>query len=108
MFKKNKTPTASQARKMSEMGLSRRTNAVIHSCISTIDGRINCAADNGEYSTTVWFANNSGVLTPTAIMVISAHFSKLGYRVEGTEVEKRDEYAMEEYCLRVSWEEAAC
>ena len=105
MFKKNKTPTASQARKMSEMGLSKRTNAVINSCINTIDGRINCATDSGEYSTTVWFSNNSGVLTPAAIGVISAYFSKLGYRVEGTEVEKRNEYEREEYCLRVSWGE---
>ena len=93
---------------MSAQGLSRRTNAVINSCINTINSRIHCAADNGEYSTTIWFSNNSGVLTPMAIMVISAHFSKLGYSVDGTELEKRDEYAMEEYCIRVSWEEAAC
>ena len=105
MFKKNKTPTASQARKMSAQGLSRRTNAVIDSCINTINNRIDCAAENGEYSTTVWFSNNSGILTPMAIMVISAHFSKLGYSVDGTELEKRDEYAVEEYCIRVSWRE---
>ena len=105
MIKKHKTPTLAKARKMSAQGLSRRTNAVINSCINTINNRINCAADNGEYSTTVWFSNNSGVLTPAAIGAISAHFSKLGYRIDGTEMEKRNEYEREEYCLRVSWGE---
>ena len=108
MIKKNGTPTLAKARKMSAQGLSKRTNIVINSCINTINSRINCAADNGEYSTTVWFSNNSGVLTPMAIEKITTHFSKLGYYVDGTELEKRDEYAMEEYCIRVSWEEATC
>lgn len=108
MIKKNKTPTLTKARKMSAQGLSRRTNAVINSCINTINSHIDCAAENGEYNTRTWFCNNSGILTPVAIEKIVTHFSKLGYSVDTTELEKRDEYAVEEYCIRVSWEEAAC
>lgn len=107
MIKKNRTPTLTKARKMSAQRLSKRTNTVINSCINTINNRIYCAADNGEYSTTVWLSNNNEVLTPMAIEKIATHFSKLGYYVDSTELEKRDEYAIERYCIRVSWEEAA-
>ena len=37
MFKKHKTPSLTQARKMSKDGHNRRTKTVIDSCIDTID-----------------------------------------------------------------------
>ena len=49
MFKKHKTPSLAQARKMSKDGYNRRTKAVIDSCINTIDRYIACSAENGDY-----------------------------------------------------------
>lgn len=109
MFKKHKTPSLAQARKMSKDGYNRRTKAVIDSCINTIDRYIACSAENGDYYTYVWFHNNSGFLTPTAMEVVKEHYSKLGYSIKIRNDDPEFDGDREHYQVDLNWEdEAAC
>ena len=109
MFKKHKTPSLAQARKMSKDGYSRRTKAVIDSCIDTIDKYIACSAANGDYHMCTWFHNNRDFLTPMAMEVVKDYYSKLGYIIEvavdGPEFEGDGEH----YQVTLNWkDETAC
>ena len=113
MFKKHKTPSLAQARKMSKDGYNRRTKAVIDSCINTIDRYIACSAENGDYYTRTWFHNDSGFLTPAAMEVVKDYYSKLGYIIEVVDDRAKFDgpefgYDREHYQVTVSWKEAAC
>lgn len=108
MFKKHKTPTPAQARKMSREGHSKHTKIVIDNCINTLDRYIACAAADGRYSTTAWFHNNSGFLTPAAMEVIKGYYSKLGYNIEIEDNGPEFDGDREHYQVDLSWEEAAC
>ena len=109
MFKKHKTPTPAQARKMYKEGYSKHTKRVIHSCVDTHDKYISCAAADGRYSTTAWFHNNSGFLTPAAMEVIKEYYSKLGYIIKVVIGEPEFDGDREHYQVELSWkDEAAC
>ena len=106
MFKKHKTPSLAQARKMSKDGYNRRTKAVIDNCIDTIDRYIACSAANGDYHMCTWFHNNSGFLTPSVIAEIIELFKAEGYSVTAEQTEDREDYP-ENYYIRIDWD-AAC
>lgn len=108
MFKKHKTPSLTQARKMSKDGHNRRTKTVIDSCIDTIDRYIACSAENGDYYTCIWFHNNSGFLTPAAMEIVKDYYSKLGYGIKVVDDGPEFDGDREHYQVIVSWEEAAC
>lgn len=108
MFKKIKTPTSAQARKMSKEGYSKHAQMAIDSCVSTLDRYIACSAADGRYSTTTWFYNNSGFLTPSAMEIVKAHYSKLGYTIEIKNDGPEFDGGREHYQVDLSWEEAAC
>ena len=108
MFKKHKTPTPAQARKMSREGYSEHTRTVIDNCINTIDRYITCAAADGRYSTTAWFHNNSGFLTPAAMEVVKGYYSKLGYNIEIENSGPEFDGDREHYQVDLSWEDKAC
>ena len=108
MFKKNKTPMPAQARKMSKEGYSKHTQIVIDSCVGTLDRYIACSAADGRYSTTAWFHNNSGFLTPSAMEIVKAYYSKLGYTIEIRNDGPEFDGDREHYQVDLNWEEAAC
>lgn len=108
MFKKHKTPTPARARKMSKEGHSRHTQRVVDSCVDTLDKYIACSAADGRYSTTAWFHNNSGFLTPAAMDVVKEYYSKLGYNIEIEDNGPEFDGDREHYQVTLSWEEAAC
>ena len=107
MMKRTKALPAKEARIASEKGRTRRTNAVINSCIETLNKYIDVAAINGEYITHTWFHNSSGVLTLDVMNIIANHFRKVGYLVEVRQTEK-DSAFVEEYFIELNWEDAAC
>ena len=107
MFKKHKTPSLTQARKMSKDGHNRRTKMVINNCIDTINRYIVCSAENGDYYTCTWFHNNSGFLTPAAMEIVKDYYSKLGYIIEVIDDGPEFDGDREHYQVTVSWEEAA-
>ena len=109
MFKKHKTPSLAQARKMSKDGYNRRTKAVIDSCIDTIDKYIACSAANGDYHMCTWFHNNRDFLTPAAMEVIKEYYSKLGYIIKVVIDGPEFDGDREHYQVELSWkDEAAC
>lgn len=109
MFKKHKTPTPAQARKMSKEGYSKHTQRVIDSCVDTLDKYIACSAADGRYSTTAWLHNNSGFLTPAAMEVIKEYYSKLGYIIKVVIGGPEFDGDREHYQVELSWkDEAAC
>lgn len=107
MFKKIKTPTSAQARKMSREGYSKRTKVVIDSCISTINRYIACSAENGDYHMCTWFHNNSGFLTPAAMEVIKEYYSKLGYAIKVVDNGPEFDGDREHYQVELNWKDAA-
>lgn len=106
MMKKTKALPAKEARIASEEGRTRRTNAVINSCIGTLNKHIDMAAMNGEYVAHTWFHNHSGVLTLDVMNIIANHFRKVGYLVEVKQTEK-DSVFVEEYFIELNWADAA-
>ena len=106
MMKRTKALSAKKARTASEKGRVRRTNAVINSCIETLNKNIDAATMNGEYIAHTWFHNSSGVLTLDVMNIIADHFRKVGYLVEVEQTDK-DSF-VEEYFIELNWEEAAC
>lgn len=106
-MKRTKAFSAKEARIASEKGLTRRTNAVINSCIGTLNKRIDMATMNGEYIAQTWFHNHSGVLTLGVMNIIANHFRKVGYLVEVKQTDK-DSTFVEEYFIELNWEDAAC
>ena len=106
MLKRTKALSAKKARTASEKGRVRRTNAVINSCIETLNKNIDAATMNGEYIAHTWFHNSSGVLTLDVMNIIADHFRKVGYLVEVEQTDK-DSF-VEEYFIELNWEEAAC
>lgn len=108
MFKKHKTPSLAQARKMSKDRCNERTKAAIYSCIDTIDRYIVYSAKNGDYYTCNWFHNNSGFLTPAAMEVVKDYYSKLGYIIEIVYNGPEFDGDREHYQVTVNWKEAAC
>lgn len=108
MFKKHKTPSLAQARKISKNGYNKRTKAVIDSCINTIDRYIVCSAENGDYHMRIWFHNNSGFLTPAAMEMVKDYYSKLGYIIEVVIDGPEFDGDREHYQVTVNWKEAAC
>ena len=106
MMKRTKALSAKKARTASEKGRVRRTNAVINSCIETLNKQIDAATMNGEYIAHTWFHNSSGVLTLDVMNIIADHFRKVGYLVEVEQTDK-DSF-VEEYFIELNWEEAAC
>ena len=106
MMKRTKALPAREARTASEKGRVRRTNAVINSCIETLNKHIDAATMNGEYIAHTWFHNSSGVLTLDVMNIIADHFRKVGYLVEVEQTDK-DSF-VEEYFIELNWEEAAC
>ena len=106
MMKRTKALSAKKARTASEKGHVRRTNAVINSCIETLNKQIDAATMNGEYIAHTWFHNSSGVLTLDVMNIIADHFRKVGYLVEMEQTDK-DSF-VEEYFIELNWEEAAC
>lgn len=107
MMKKNKALPAKEARIASERGRTKRTNAVINSCIGTLNKYIDAATMDGEYAAHTWFRNNSGVLTLDVMNIIADHFRKVGYLVEVKQTEE-DSSFVEEYFIELNWEDAAC
>lgn len=107
MVKRTKVLSAKEARIVSEKGRTSRTNAVINSCIETLNKCINTAAMNGGYIAHTWFHNNSGVLTLDVMNIIANHFRKVGYLVEVKQTEK-DSAFVEEYFIELNWEDTAC
>ena len=105
-MKRTKALSAKEARIASEKGRVRRTNAVINSCIETLNKHIDAATMNGEYIAHTWFHNSSGVLTLDVMNIIADHFRKVGYLVEVEQTDK-DSF-VEEYFIELNWEEAAC
>ena len=105
-MKRTKALPAKEARIASEKGRVRRTNAVINSCIETLNKHIDAATMNGEYIAHTWFHNSSGVLTLDVMNIIADHFRKVGYLVEVEQTDK-DSF-VEEYFIELNWEEAAC
>lgn len=105
-MKKTKALPAKEARIASEEGRTRRINAVINSCIGTLNKHIDMAAMNGEYVAHTWFHNHSGVLTLEVMNIIANHFRKVGYLVEIKQTEK-DPVFVEEYFIELNWEVAA-
>ena len=103
MFKKHKTPSLTQARKMSKDGYNERTKAVIDSYIDTIDRYIVYSAKNGDYHTCNWFHNNSGFLTPAAMEVVKDYYSKLGYIIEIVDNGPEFDGDREHYQVTVNW-----
>ena len=108
MFKKHKTPSLAQARKMSKDRCNERTKSAIYSCIDTIDRYIVYSAKNGDYYTCNWFHNNSGFLTPAAMEVVKDHYSKLEYIIEIVYNGPEFDGDREHYQVTVNWKEAAC
>ena len=106
MIRRTKALSAKKARTASEKGRVRRTNAVINSCIETLNKHIDAATMNGEYIAHTWFHNSSGVLTLDVMNIIADHFRKVGYLVEVEQTDK-DSF-VEEYFIELNWEEAAC
>lgn len=106
MMKRTKALSAKKARTASVKGRVRRTNAVINSCIETLNKQIDAATMNGEYIAHTWFHNSSGVLTLDVMNIIADHFRKVGYLVEVEQTDK-DSF-VEEYFIELNWEEAAC
>lgn len=106
-MKRTKALSAKKARTASEKGRVRRTNAVINSCIGTLNNYIDAAAINGEYTAHTWFHNNSGVLTLDVMNIIADYFRKVGYLVEVRQSDK-DPVFVEEYFIELNWEETAC
>ena len=107
MMKRTKALPAKEARIASEKGLTRRTNAVINSCIETLNKHIDAATMNGEYVAHTWFHNHSGVLTLNVMNIIANHFRKVGYLVEVKQSDK-DPVFVEEYFIELNWEDTAC
>lgn len=107
MMKRTKALPAKKACIASEKGCTRRTNAVINSCIKTLNKHIDAAAINGEYIAHTWFHNHSGVLTLNVMNIIANHFRKVGYLVEVRQTDK-DSAFVEEYFIELNWEDAAC
>ena len=105
-MKRTKALSAKEARIASEKGRVRRTNAVINSCIETLNKHIDAATMNGEYIAHTWFHNSSGVLTLDVMNIIADHFRKVGYLVEVEQTDK-DSF-VEEYFIELNWEDAAC
>lgn len=105
-MKRTKALSAKKARTASEKGRVRRTNAVINSCIETLNKHIDAATMNGEYIAHTWFHNSSGVLTLDVMNIIADHFRKVGYLVEVEQTDK-DSF-VEEYFIELNWEETAC
>ena len=105
-MKRTKALSAKKARTASEKGRVRRTNAVINSCIETLNKNIDAATMNGEYIAHTWFHNSSGVLTLDVMNIIADHFRKVGYLVEVEQTDK-DSF-VEEYFIELNWEDAAC
>ena len=103
MFKKHKTPSLAQARKMSKDRCNERTKAAIYSCIDTIDRYIVYSAKNGDYYTCNWFHNNSGFLTPAAMEVVKDYYSKLGYIIEIVDNGPEFDGDREHYQVTVNW-----
>ena len=107
MMKRTKALPAREARIASEKGRTRRTNAVINSCIGTLNKHIDMTTMNGEYIAHTWFHNSSGVLTLDVMNIIADHFRKVGYLVEVKQSDK-DPVFVEEYFIELNWEDAAC
>ena len=107
MLKRTKALPAKEARIASEKGRTRRTKAVINSCIGTLNNHIDAAAMNGEYTAHTWFHNNSGVLTLDVMNIIADYFRKVGYLVEVRQSDK-DPVFVEEYFIELNWEDTAC
>ena len=105
-MKRTKALPAKNARVASEKGLTRRTNAVINSCIETLNNQIDAATMNGEYIAHTWFHKSSGVLTLDVMNIIADHFRKVGYLVEVEQTDK-DSF-VEEYFIELNWENVAC
>lgn len=105
-MKKNKALPAKEARVASKKGRTRRTNAIINSCIGTLNRYIDAATMNGEYIAHTWFHNHSGVLTLDVMNIIADHFRKVGYLVEVKQTDK-DPVFVEEYFIELNWEDAA-
>ena len=109
MLKRTKALPAKEARMASEKGRTRRTKAVINSCIGTLNNHIDAAAMNGEYTAHTWFHNNSGFLTPAAMEVVKEYYSKLGYIIEVVDNGPEFDGDREHYQVELNWEdEAAC
>lgn len=106
-MKRTKALPAKEARIASEKGRTKRTRAVINSCIGTLNNHIDAAAMNGEYIAHTWFHNNSGVLTLDVMNIIADYFRKVGYLVEVKQSDKDPAY-VEEYFIELNWEDAAC
>lgn len=106
MFKKIKTPTPAQARKMSADGLKRKTKAAVNDCIKTLNRYIEIAAEEGRCYTNTWFVNKSGYLTEEAFNRVTKHFQRLGYMVE-VKVSQPDDpaYNLLEFRITLNWEE---
>lgn len=107
MIRRTKALPAKEARVASEKGLTRRTNAVINSCIETLNKHIEAAAENGAYSTHTWLHNHSGVLTLSNMNIIADHFRSAGYSVK-LEQTTNDPVFVEQYSIELNWEKVAC
>ena len=106
-MKRTKALPAKNARVASEKGLTRRTNAVINSCIETLNKHIEAAAENGAYSTHTWLHNHSGVLTLNNMNIIADHFRSAGYSVK-LEQTIDNPNLVEQYSIELNWEKVAC
>lgn len=107
MIRRTKALPAKNARIVSEKGLTRRTNAVINSCIETLNKHIEAAAENGAYSTHTWLHNHSGVLTLSNMNIIADYFCAAGYSVK-VEQTISNPALVEQYSIELNWEDAAC
>ena len=107
MMKRTKALSAKEARIASEKGRVRRTNAVINSCIETLNQHIVVAAESGAYSSHTWLHNNSGVLTLNTMNIIADYFRSAGYSVK-VEQTIDNPNLVEQYSIELNWEEAAC
>ena len=107
MLKRTKALPAKEARVASEKGRTRRTNAVINSCIETLNKHIEAAAENGAYNAHTWLHNHSGVLTLNTMNIIADYFRAAGYSVTMKQVEN-DSVFVEQYSIELNWENIAC
>lgn len=105
MFKKIKTPTPAQARKMSADGLTRKTQAAVNECIKTLNRYIEVAAEEGNCYTQTYFYNRSGYLTEMAFNRVAKHFQRLGYMVDVQVIQPKDAYEYLEFHIKLNWEE---